>query len=72
MSGRNQLEKSLSGDGYTSNQTFKDFKEWKTNVYDRKIGASQVKTRQFGAIRVYGVESGLDISKQGQTEEIDK
>ena len=24
-----------------------------------------VKTRQFGAIRVYGVASGLDISKQG-------
>ena len=35
------------------------------NVYDLKIGASQVKTRQFGAIRVYGVVSGLDISKQG-------
>ena len=34
-------------------------------MYDRKIGASQVKTRQFGAIRVYGVVSGLDISKQG-------
>ena len=31
----------------------------------QKIGASQVKTRQFGAIRVYGVVSGLDISKQG-------
>ena len=34
-------------------------------MYNRKIGASQVKTRQFGAIRVNGVASGLDISKQG-------
>ena len=34
-------------------------------MYDRKIGASQVKTRRFGAIRVYGVASGLDVSKQG-------
>ena len=34
-------------------------------MYDRKIGTSLVKTRQFGAIRVYEVASGLDISKQG-------
>ena len=27
MSGRSQLEKSLSGDGYRSNQTFEDFQE---------------------------------------------